>query len=300
MNWERYNPAISILFTVSQAGSICFLFWLSMCFLRQNERAASYCNPIFQAVFLFFRNRNFQVQLNPFKSSCLQLEAASCSSLAFRSSFDGKNDILYPFGEILSLSIWIRSALLLLCSMNMSSRSLPLCLLSEKLFIPVALSPCIPMPIDKSWDCFVSLRNEQINCLFSLRSSQEVKLLSIEQSVGWFICVWLGHISGTSFVPENAVFRHWMDTFETNSESWTLAASKPTVPKFCFPSVSCAFSSTACRYFPWASILSCKCLCTCHPFSLFELQVGSKQEDGQYSKSFYLKITDHSACCKTK
>uniref|UniRef100_J3LND1 Uncharacterized protein n=1 Tax=Oryza brachyantha TaxID=4533 RepID=J3LND1_ORYBR len=63
--------------------------------------------------------------------------------------------------------------------------------------------------------------------------------------------------------PEKACWRHSVDTFETNSDNSIFAVSRPTEPAFCFASVSCAFSRTDCRYFPCASIRSCRCLCTC-------------------------------------
>lgn len=92
--------------------------------------------------------------------------------------------------------------------------------------------------------------------------SREVKQLSIERSVGCVACVcWLWN-PDSSFISVNGEFRHWLDALDTNSDSWTLTASNPTVSMFCLPRVSCAFSSTDCRYFPWASIRNCKCRCT--------------------------------------
>uniref|UniRef100_A0A0A9GC82 Uncharacterized protein n=1 Tax=Arundo donax TaxID=35708 RepID=A0A0A9GC82_ARUDO len=65
-----------------------------------------------------------------------------------------------------------------------------------------------------------------------------------------------------SFISVIALLKHSFDTCETSSDIFTFASSRFAGPKFCFPRVSCACSRTACRYFPWASIRSCRCLCT--------------------------------------
>lgn len=161
------------------------------------------------------------------------------------------------------------------------SSFLPRNLSSESLLLlfPFHFPPCIPILIDKSLE-FISMVNAFLLSFRSLKGvnpilllfmwwslwEASVKQLSIEQSAGWIVWFWIGHKPENSFIPENAELRHWVDTLETSSESWTLAASSPTVPKFCRPRVSWAFSNTACRYFPWASILSCKCRCTYFQF----------------------------------
>jgi hypothetical protein len=53
-----------------------------------------------------------------------------------------------------------------------------------------------------------------------------------------------------------------------DEEAFAVAAVSATAM---VPSASCAFSSTDCRYFPWTSIRSCRCLCTFYfqdPWSL--------------------------------
>ncbi|THU48207.1 hypothetical protein C4D60_Mb09t23790 [Musa balbisiana] len=56
--------------------------------------------------------------------------------------------------------------------------------------------------------------------------------------------------------------RHSVSIAETNSESSVLTASIPMALKLYPASASWAFFNTDCKYFPWASIRSCKCLCT--------------------------------------
>lgn len=51
-------------------------------------------------------------------------------------------------------------------------------------------------------------------------------------------------------------------TIETSWESSAFASSTPREEELYPESVSWAFCNTVCKYFPWASILSCKCLCT--------------------------------------
>ena len=132
------------------------------------------------------------------------------------------------------------------------------------------LSPCSsPMLMDSPWwsvtmafgrrACWELWRRSCCCCCWSLEASQEVRQLSMEQSGG---CVCWGHSLWVCWSSGNAAVRHWVETLETNSESCTFAASRPTDPKSCLPSVSCAFSSTVWRYFPCASIRSCKCRCT--------------------------------------
>lgn len=208
-----------------------------------------------------------QPQLKPLRSNCLQPEAASFTWRSFRSSFVSK----------------YRTLLSSTRSMKSLSSSPP--------FAP----PLRPMLMDKllefefEADCpmtesallsAVSSEFGERNAVLLLESngphlssiraiagspfrdpSQCVKQLSTEQSFGWFFC---GHSSWSSFRVGNSAFRVWVETFDTSSESWTLAASRPAAePKFCLSRVSWAFSRTACRYFPCASIRSCKCRCTC-------------------------------------
>ncbi|MFS8028931.1 hypothetical protein Hanom_Chr16g01516351 [Helianthus anomalus] len=49
---------------------------------------------------------------------------------------------------------------------------------------------------------------------------------------------------------------------ETNCDNSAFATSTSIVDELYPASVSCAFFKTDCRYFPCASILNCKCLCT--------------------------------------
>lgn len=91
----------------------------------------------------------------------------------------------------------------------------------------------------------------------------DVKQLSTEKSASWGGCTCRVFGAGISSRPVNALLKHSFETLKTSWERWTLAASSPGVPKCCFPSVSWAFSRTDCKYFPCASILSCRCLWTC-------------------------------------
>lgn len=178
-----------------------------------------------------------QHHVKPFKSKCLQLEPASS---VLRSSLLENNGIC----------IWL--AVVVLFIISSASTPIPIDRLST---IPPSFHLCFMQ--DES--LLLSLRG----CLkptrllydsWSLRVDDEVKQLSMEQSAG---CRHRSDSCG------NAPFKHCVETFDARSDSWTLAASSPMVPMFCPPRVSCAFSSTDCRYLPWASILSCKCRCTC-------------------------------------
>ena len=94
--------------------------------------------------------------------------------------------------------------------------------------------------------------------------SEDVRELSMEQIVPLMCSLSMSFRVGVpvSVNSENEELGQPLLTIETNWEISALASSTPTAEELYPERVSCAFFSTDCKYFPWASIRSWRCLCT--------------------------------------
>lgn len=146
------------------------------------------------------------------------------------------------------------------------------------LFLPLAslLEPVLDAlfsvwkPINgNSTEALLELLNSSISSIDCFSSflpelSEDVKELSSEHIVplSLFLSPQLKLNPLVSVSSEMGELGQALLMMVTSWESSAFVSSIPTGAELYPASASCAFFSTDCKYFPWASIRSCKCFCT--------------------------------------
>uniref|UniRef100_A0A2P2LI02 Uncharacterized protein MANES_09G142300 n=1 Tax=Rhizophora mucronata TaxID=61149 RepID=A0A2P2LI02_RHIMU len=142
-----------------------------------------------------------QFQLKPFKSSCLQPEAASISLWELRSSFVAKQGNLYP-GFTFSFSSLSESGLLLASSGKLTSSFIPRSLPSGKPMLVLPCSSWSPTLMDKSL-ALVSAEKTLLSVFFPIEERNIFSSLEASPHFSWVFCSMCS--SAISFVSKRAL-----------------------------------------------------------------------------------------------